>query len=168
MTDAESIIDEVEKIQTTVSEVKVNVDQLNKDITLKASKSDITEEINKYDKSSIQGIRDQVSEIKIDSDGIKNTVKDVESKLEKKADGSTVQSLSEKVSQAIQDAEGFKQAVEKTYVAKTDKLGARNLLRNSKTLIYENYSFVSDPHVYLMDESENYLMDENEKYLTEK
>ena len=168
LTDAESIIDEVEKIQTTVSEVKVNVDQLNKDITLKASKSDITEEINKYDKSSIQGIRDQVSEIKIDSDGIKNTVKDVESKLEKKADGSTVQSLSEKVSQAIQDAEGFKQTVEKTYVTKTDKLGARNLLRNSKTLIYENYSFVSDPHVYLMDESENYLMDENEKYLTEK
>lgn len=165
LTDAESIIDEVEKIQTTVSEVKVNVDQLNKDITLKASKSDITEEINKYDKSSVQGIRDQVAEVKIDSESIKNTVKDVETKLEKKADGSTVQSLSEKVSQAIQDAEGFKQTVEKTYVAKTDKLGARNLLRNSKSIIFDNYNFITDISIYLINENNDFLVDENDNFL---
>lgn len=165
LTDAESIIDEVEKIQTTVSEVKVNVDQLNKDITLKASKSDITEEINKYDKSSVQGIRDQVAEVKIDSESIKNTVKDVETKLEKKADGSTVQSLSEKVSQAIQDAEGFKQTVEKTYVAKTDKLGARNLLRNSKSIIFDNYNFITDISIYLINENNDFLVDENNNFL---
>lgn len=145
LTDAESIIDEVEKIQTTVSEVKVNVDQLNKDITLKASKSDITEEINKYDKSSVQGIRDQVADVKIDSESIKNTVKDVETKLEKKADGSTVQSLSEKVSQAIQDAEGFKQTVEKTYVAKNE---LSDELKKQATFIV---SLTNDNHIIPTD-----------------
>jgi len=73
--------------------------------------------------------------------------------------------LSEKVSQAIQDAEGFKQTVEKTYVAKTDKLGARNLLRNSKSIIFDNYNFITDISIYLINENNDFLVDENNNFL---
>lgn len=153
--------------ETIITKIGLEVDNLNKKISAKVDQSKFNQYIGENGEI-ITGITDKVNDVQIDLEGINTEVSKVQSTLDKKADGSTVQTLSQEFSKFKQSTEGFQQTVEKTYVAKTDKLGARNLLRNSKTLIYENYSFVSDPHVYLMDESENYLMDENEKYLTEK
>lgn len=153
--------------ETIITKIGLEVDNLNKKISAKVDQSKFNQYIGENGEI-ITGITDKVNNVQIDLEGINTEVSKVQSTLDKKADGSTVQTLSQEFSKFKQSTEGFQQTVEKTYVAKTDKLGARNLLRNSKTLIYENYSFVSDPHVYLMDESENYLMDENEKYLTEK
>ena len=44
------------------------------------------------------------------------------------------------------------------------KIGARNLIRNAKTLIFEDYYF-ADTNTYLLDENGDRLLDENGDYL---
>lgn len=164
----EDIEDAFTEIKTEISGVSSKVDAVEKSITNKVWQSDIIEKINNYDKTTIKEIRDQQTEQKIEIGKISSFVSDVESKLETKADGSTVQELTEKVAKVEQDAEGFKQTVKKTYVSKSDKLGSRNLLRNSKTLIFDNYNFTNDSSTYLTDEIGNFLIDENNNFLIEE
>lgn len=118
---------------TQISGVSTKVDQVEKSITDKVWQTDISTEINKYDNSTVNVIRDQVSENKTEIGKITSAVSDVQTKLEKKADGSTVHELSNKVSQIEQDASGFKQTVEENYAKKTDLSTTTESLRSEFT-----------------------------------
>lgn len=167
LTDVDSIKPIITEITTTMSGVQTQVDANTKSITDKVWQDDITNSINNYDSTTTESIRSRVSQVEQDVNGIKSTVSDVQTTLTEKADGSTVTELSEKVSTLEQDADGFKQTVEKNYVAKVDlNISSRNLLRNSKTLIFDSYGLVNSEGIsYLIDESGNILTDENDNIL---
>lgn len=140
---------EIEKVNSTISGVSSKVDQNTKSITDKVWQTDITNSINNYDNTTAEAIRERVTKTETDISGIKSSVSDIKSDVEKKADGTTVQTLSEKVSTMEQDAESFKTTVSNTYSTKTEiqnaindiKIGARNLIRNAKTLNFTDYYF---------------------------
>lgn len=139
----ESINNELGTVKETISGVSSKVEANTKSITDKVWQDDITNSINNYDSTTTESIRSRVSQVEQDVNGIKSTVSDVQTTLTEKADGSTVMELSEKVSTLEQNADGFKQTVEKNYVAKTDlNISSRNLLRNSKTLIFDSYAII--------------------------
>lgn len=135
----------ITEITTTISGVSQKVDAVEKSITNKVWQSDITDAINNYDGTTVNTIRDQVSQINISIDGITSEVSDVKSTLTDKADGSVVQSLSERVSKAEQDAEGFRQTVEDNYVTNDD------LDENSQALRSEFIQTASEIHQTVTD-----------------
>ena len=106
---------EIEKVNSTISGVSSKVDQNTKSITDKVWQTDITNSINNYDNTTAEAIRERVTKTETDISGIKSSVSDIQSEVEKKADGTTVQTLSEKVSTMEQDAESFKTTVSETY-----------------------------------------------------
>ena len=118
--DSDNLKPIIEEITTTMKGLETKVDNVEQSITNKVWQTDITEAINNYDDSTINTIRDQVAEQKITIQGITQTVKDVQTEVEKKADGSTVSSLTEKVSEMEQTVEGFRTEVSDTYVSKSD------------------------------------------------
>ena len=118
----------IDEITTSISGVESKVDSVEKSITDKVCQSDVIEQINNYDNTTVKIIRDQVAETQTSLGEIQSTVSDVQTTLTTKADGSTVQTLSEKVSNIEQDANGFRQTVEENYVTNDD------LDENSKTL----------------------------------
>lgn len=160
--DVTNLVPQIEEIRTSISNVELKVDQNTKIISQKASQTDIANAINEYDNSTVETIRDTVAEHTTSIGNITSKVSEVESTVSKKANSSTVQTLSTKVSTLEQNADGFKQTVEKNYVAKADlNISSRNLLRNSKTLIFDSYGLVNGEGInYLIDESGNILTDE--------
>ena len=138
-----------ETTKSSISGVSSRVDQNTKSITDKVWQTDINNSINNYDNTTAEAIRERVTKTETDISGIKSSVSDIQSEVEKKADGTTVQTLSEKVSTMEQDAESFKTTVSNTYSTKTEiqnaindiKIGARNLIRNAKTLNFTDYYF---------------------------
>ena len=167
LSDVDSIKPIITEITTTMSGVQTQVDAVEKSITDKVWQDDITNSINNYDSTTTESIRSRVSQVEQDVNGIKSTVSDVQTTLTEKADGSTVTELSEKVSTLEQNADGFKQTVEKNYVAKADlNISSRNLLRNSKTLIFDSYGLLSNAGIiFLTDDFGNTLTDENDNIL---
>ena len=163
--DVTNLVPQIEEIRTSISNVELKVDQNTKIISQKASQTDIVNAINEYDNSTVETIRDTVAEHTTSIGNITSKVSEVESTVSKKANSSTVQTLSTKVSTLEQDANGFKQTVEKKYVAKADlNISSRNLLRNSKTLIFDSYGYGS-AEFYCTDEDGNILTDENDNIL---
>lgn len=118
--DSDNLKPIIDEITTTMKGLETKVDNVAQSITNKVWQTDITQAINNYDGSTINTIRDQISEQTITIEGITQTVKDVQTEVEKKADGSTVSSLTEKVSEMEQTVEGFKTEVSETYVSKSD------------------------------------------------
>lgn len=158
---------EITEIRKQMGGISSNLDAVNKKFTDKVWQTDITTQINNYDGTTVNGIRDRVTQTEKDINGITNTVSDVETALTKKADGSTVQALTERVSKAEQDAEGFKQTVEQNYIQKNDlQSSSRNLIRNSKNMIYKDYYLNSIIGTYITDETGAYLTDETGNILT--
>ena len=100
-----------------------------------------------------------------DINGITNEVKKVTTKY----DGD-IASLEEKVAKSEQNIDGFKQTVERNYIKQGElQSSARNLLRNSKTLIYKDYRLKSAPRpieTVLTDSEGNTLTDESGNILT--
>lgn len=133
----EDLQEQIDKHTTTIKQVSLKVDANEKSITEKVWQSDITNEINNYDKSSVQTIRDQVVTVKKDITGIQNTVSDVKTEVSKKADGTKVTQLEKTVSQNKQEADGFVQTVEHKFNTLT--VGAVNKLRNYETLCFDDY-----------------------------
>ena len=86
------------------------------------------------------------AELKIDVDGITSRVEKTESDVTV-LDGKT-QTLDQQYSEMQQDYNGFKTTVAKTYVTQDDldnvNVGGTNLIRNSETLQYVDYSFDGD------------------------
>lgn len=118
--DSDNLKPIIDEITTTMQGIETKVDNVEQSITDKVWQTDITTAINNYDGSTANTIRDQVSQQQITINGITQTVKDVQTEIDKKADGSTVSSLSEKVSEMEQTVDGFKTEVSETYVSKSD------------------------------------------------
>lgn len=118
--DSDNLKPIIDEITTTMKGIETKVDNVEQSITDKVWQTDITTAINNYDGSTVNTIRDQISEQKITIDGITQTVKDVQTEVDKKADGSTVSSLTEKMSEMEQTIDGFKTEVSETYVSKSD------------------------------------------------
>lgn len=132
LNDSDNLKPIIDEITTTMSGLENKIDAVNNSITNKIWKTDITTAINQYDNSTIETLRDRISEQQITVDGITSTVKDVQTEVEKKADGSTVITLEERVSKSEQNINGFKQTVESTYATK-DEL--EDALINVKSLV---------------------------------
>ena len=159
--DLEDLQNQITTITDTISGVESKVDANTKSITDKVWQDDITNSINNYDSTTTESIRSRVSQVEQDVNGIKSTVSDVQTTLIEKADGSTVSELTEKVSTLEQDADGFKQTVEKNYVAKADlNISSRNLLRNSKTLIFDSYAIIALNATFILG-SDGVLLNKN-------
>lgn len=116
--------------------VKSEVDAVNKSITDEVWRDSIVDVVDKDGNTVSTSIESTLVQHSIDINGLTSIVKDVQSGT---APG--LSDLTERVSKLEQTSEGFQQTVKETYLAKTDlDISARNLLRNSKTLIYDDYS----------------------------
>lgn len=153
----------ITEIKTEFSGVKETVDNVQKSITDEVWKDTIVDVVDENGVIQQTTIENLLIQHNVSLNGVSSEISDVKTDLITKADGSTVTELTEKVSQMEQDASGFKQVVEENYVAKSNlNIGSRNLLRNSKTLIFESYGLISKAGIiYLTDEYGNRLTDEN-------
>ena len=95
-------------------------DAAEKAIRQKVWQTDIDSKISAYDSSTVQSIRDDVSELNVDLDGITTRVGTAESTLQTKADGSTVTTLQNDYSAFKQTMSGFKTTVESNYAQLSD------------------------------------------------
>lgn len=163
------ILDDMSNVKSEFTQIKNSfitlsdtVDKNTKAISEKVSQTDIDTSINNYDNSTVKIIKDTLSEHTTSIGNITDKVSSVETTLETKADGSTVEILDEKISTVEQDINGFKQTVENNYLSKGDiHLSSRNLLRNSKTMIFDNYILESYGNIlYIADEYGSILTDE--------
>ena len=116
----EAMQSQIDTVKESVQNVQLQVDENKKEISLKASQSDIENSINNYDGTTIETIRDTVAEHTTSIGNITSKVSEVETQVAKKADGSTVQTLSEKVTTMEQDSSSFKTTVEETYATKSE------------------------------------------------
>ena len=105
----------ITEITTTMSGVSQKVDAVEKSITDKVWQTDITTQINNYDNTTTKIIRDRVTQVEQDIDGITSSVSDIESSF-----NGDIQELTTKISQVEQDANGFKTTVEQSYAKKDD------------------------------------------------
>ena len=119
--------------KTTVEGVKSDVDAVNKSITDEVWRNSILNVEDENGNTVQTTIESALVQHTVDINGIRNTVKEIQTGGNPEFD-----MLTERVSTLEQNADGFKQEVQKTYLKSSD-VGARNLLRNSKTLIYKDY-----------------------------
>ena len=115
LTDIDNIRPVIEEISTTLNGVETKVDAVEKSITDKVWQTDITTQINNYDNTTTKIIRDRVTQVEQDIDGITSSVSDIESSF-----NGDIQELTTKISQVEQDANGFKTTVEQSYAKKDD------------------------------------------------
>lgn len=115
LTDVDNIRPVIEEISTTLNGVETKVDAVEKSITDKVWQTDITTQINNYDNTTTKIIRDRVTQVEQDIDGITSSVSDIESSF-----NGDIQELTTKISQVEQDANGFKTTVEQSYAKKDD------------------------------------------------
>ena len=111
----EDLQSQIDSTIKTMSGISSLVDKNNGNITNKIWVSDINTAVDSFNNTTIQSIRDQVSSQEQTLSGFNQTVKDMQTTIEKKADGSTVETLSNKISQTEQSLNGFKTTVENTY-----------------------------------------------------
>lgn len=111
----EDLQSQIDSTIKTMSGISSLVDKINGNITNKVWVSDINTAVDSFNNTTIQSIRDQVSSQEQTLSGFNQTVKDMQTTIEKKADGSTVETLSNKISQTEQSLNGFKTTVENTY-----------------------------------------------------
>ena len=111
----EDLQSQIDSTIKTMSGISSLVDKINGNITNKIWVSDINTAVDSFNNTTIQSIRDQVSSQEQTLSGFNQTVKDMQTTIEKKADGSTVETLSNKISQTEQSLNGFKITVENTY-----------------------------------------------------
>lgn len=111
----EDLQSQIDSTINTMSGISSLVDKINGKITNKIWVSDINTAVDSFNNTTIQSIRDQVSSQEQTLSGFNQTVKDMQTTIEKKADGSTVETLSNKISQTEQSLNGFKTTVENTY-----------------------------------------------------
>lgn len=113
-------------------------------------------------------IQSKTSQLLVSLSGINTKVSEVETGV--KNNGEQVQELSNKYSELEQTSESFRTEVSKTYAKRDDfsTIGARNLIRNSNTLIFDDYSFggTATTDVALTDANGDTLQDKDDNTLT--
>lgn len=160
LTDTDNIDGTLEEIRSEVAGVSSKVDSVEKSIKNEVWKDTIIKVVDKDGNVVEKTIENIIVESSQDINGINNEVKRVTTKYE-----GDIATLEEKVAKSEQNIDGFKQTVEKNYIKQGElQSSARNLLRNSKTLIYKDYRLKSAPRpieTVLTDSSGNILTDES-------
>ena len=129
-----SIGTSLDGLSTTMSGVESKVNAVDKSITDEVWKTSIVEVQNEKGETVEKQIQDILVQNTIDINGIRNKVQSIETNT----DIGKLSVLEERVGTLELNDTQFKTEVQKTYLKTTD-VGARNLLRNSKTLIYKDY-----------------------------
>lgn len=116
-------------------------------------------------KDEIVGVKTTTNSIITDINGIRETISGIEKNVESKADGSQVSEISTRVSEIERNADEIRSTVKATseYV-ESMSISGRNLLRNSRTLLFDDYSF-GEMTTYATDENGDVLLDENDDAL---
>lgn len=130
----EAMQSQIDTLTKTMSGVEQKVDANTKSITDKVWQTDITESINNYNNTTIQGIRDSVSQHTTSIDGITSKVSDIETYTGINEEGKLDTSLTERISIVEQTAKGISQTVSETYATKDEVNG----------LIEESYTATID------------------------
>ena len=133
---------EFTQVKSSISGVEQKADKANKSITDKVWQTDITDTLNNYDKSTVKDVRDRVSNVETNLEGITSTVQDMQTTVSNKADGSTVTELTNRVAKAEQNAEGFKQTVESTYAKQTDLDNVNKYAKTSFEQLSDKFTWI--------------------------
>ena len=131
------------KIGDTLSGVSQKVDAVEGKITQevwKQSKIPVKDEngnivLDENGNPKTQTLEYTIVQNTTDINGVKNIIKSFTTELDK--EGEEISFL-ERTNHLIRTSQNFQSTVKETYLQTTD-VGARNLLRNSKTLIYKDY-----------------------------
>lgn len=141
--DIKSDIDaEIKQVKETISGVESKTDKANKSITDKVWQSDITTTVNKYDNTTGKEVRDRISQVENNLEGITSTVQDMQTTVTDKADKSTVTELVNRVSKSEQDVNGFKQTVENTYAKQSDLEHVNEYTKTSFEQLSDKFSWI--------------------------
>lgn len=141
--DIKSDIDaEIQQVKETISGVESKADKANKSITDKVWQSDITTTVNNYDNTTGKTVRDRVSKVETNLEGITSTVQDMQTTVTEKADQSTVTELTNRVSKSEQDVSGFKQTVENTYAKQSDLEDVNKYAKTSFEQLSDKFSWI--------------------------
>ena len=116
-------------------------------------------------KDELVGVKSITNSIIADINGVRETISDIEKNVESKADESQVSEISTRVSEIERNADEIRSTVKTTneYV-ESMSISGRNLLRNSRTLLFDDYSF-GEMTTYATDENGDVLLDENDDAL---
>lgn len=133
---------------TIVTQIGVEVDRLEKQISAKLSEDTFSKYVDETGKT-IQGLQTQQTKFEASLGGIQTEVSNVQSTLATKADGSKVQALEENVSSLEQSANKFQSTVEKTYLKKSEL--SEELKKNATFAI----SLTNDDHTIPADSQGN-------------
>lgn len=123
--------------------------------------SDIQDEIQTIVKTEMSGVESRVDAVEksITNEVWRNTMITVND-----PEGNPIQqSIEDLLVSHTTDLNGISMEVKDVQTA-VNNINSRNLIRNSKTMIYKDYGFL--PDTILLDESGNILTDENGNYLT--
>lgn len=165
LTDIDNVDGALEEIRTEVTGVSSKVDSVEKSIKNEVWKDTIIKVVDKDGNVVEKTIENIIVDSSQDINGITNEVKKVTTKY----DGD-IASLEEKVAKSEQNIDGFKQTVERNYIKQGElQSSARNLIRNSKTLMYKDYrlkSIQKPTETVLTDSEGNTLTDESGNILT--
>lgn len=131
------------KIGDTLSGVSQKVDAVEGKITQevwKQSKIPVKDEngnivLDENGNPKTQTLEYTIVQNTTDINGVKNIIKSFTTELDK--EGEEISFL-ERTNHLIRTSQNFQSTVKETYLQTSD-VGARNLLRNSKTLIYKDY-----------------------------
>lgn len=141
--DIKSDIDaEIKQVKETISGVESKADKANKSITDKVWQSDVTTTVNNYDNTTGKEVRDRVSKVETNLEGITSTVQDMQTTVTEKADQSTVTELTNRVSKSEQDVNGFKQTVENTYAKQSDLGNVNEYAKTSFEQLSDKFSWI--------------------------
>lgn len=141
--DIKSDIDaEIQQVKETISGVESKADKANKSIIDKVWQSDVTTTVNNYDNTTGKEVRDRVSKVETNLEGITSTVQDMQTTVTDKADKSTVTELVNRVSKSEQDVSGFKQTVENTYAKQSDLENVNEYAKTSFEQLSDKFSWI--------------------------
>lgn len=131
LTDADGVNEELLSVKSTISGVSSKVDNVEKSITNKVWETDIETQINNYDSSTVEVIRNKNSEMSQTIDKLSSTVSNVETTVATKADGSTIDTLFKQIATQEQSINGFKTTVSNTYATKDELNNTSSSLESS-------------------------------------
>lgn len=129
--------DSVDGLNSTVESQGTDISVIQGQIESKIWKQEIDEATDE--------MSTQYSELKQNVDSISATVASHTSQIATKADSSTVYAIRDRVTNVETDLDGFRTSVSETYATKESvdgiQIGARNLIRNATSMIYDSYCF---------------------------
>lgn len=151
--------DEKQTLDVAFTEMASQVDDIDNTVSTQGTQisviqGQISNKIWKQDIDDATGeLETQYSALNQEIDSISATIVNHETLIDKKADSATVTEVSDKVAEMELNLDGFRTTVSSTYATKTEvkdelneavadiEIGAKNLIRNSTNLIFDNYYF---------------------------